>query len=126
MRYYTLVVLALLSVSAFGETVCLDGTSGFNGHVNVTEICLNENSTASIKIYYFNNLLPYGPTTCSGEAKYSKLAKGFKVTSLEGKCENGNIMAPQVIECLPVVNGLYQCNVLEYNAKFYVSKSRTI
>ncbi len=126
---YILIALALfLSFGVKAESICYDGASGFNGHKNLTEICLDRHNKANIEVYYFNNLLPDPPTTCEGTGDYKTLeeSKGFEINTISGTCENGNTLTPHSMICTTIKGTIHECLIKEYGVSFYVSELRKI
>ena len=128
MRRLILIFLIAIPLHGFSQDTCFEGASGFDGHKNLTEICFLGEADAVINTYYFNNLLPNGPTTCSALARYTIIEKPIKfhVKSNGGTCENGNIFNQVEFICEQIMKNIMTCKIEEYGVSFIVSKTQKL
>jgi len=121
----------LIAIATFSQQLwaeCFDGSSGFNQHVNVTELCFGENGNISVTVYYFNNLSLEPPTSCHAQSSFSGSLNedSVQIAPMVGKCKNGNSFNSPTMACSTISADIYRCSITELSVSFIVSKARSI
>lgn len=126
MRILVFFTVLIMSTLSYGQSNCYEGVSGLNGHKNITEICLLGAGKASMKVFYFNNLLKASPTTCSARANIEPIDNGFTFKAEVGECENGLKFGSNPMRCVNVLSESYKCTLVGYGVDFYFFKAQHI
>ena len=99
MKLIMLVMLLTFNTLSYAFEGCYESITDFEGNHNVWTICKDSNDSATIEIFFSNNLTSSEPAICRQSATYRLQKDNLLIKGKRGECDNGRYLVPHNLAC---------------------------